>query len=133
MAVSARGAATPRSAKVPASLTPAVCLRLWVAITVRGVALSICDWSCLFFQEVDDRHWAACILRTMPHLDRSTDDWFYDFVEACSKDPYNRAVLWYLLPNYEEVLGKYNYKLTSILRVSKVNGLSGHDCRKSTD
>ncbi|KJH42989.1 DEAD/DEAH box helicase [Dictyocaulus viviparus] len=23
---------------------------------------------------------------------------------ACSKDPYNRAVLWYLLPNYEEVL-----------------------------
>ncbi|EYC24689.1 hypothetical protein Y032_0013g2053 [Ancylostoma ceylanicum] len=52
----------------------------------------------------DHRHWAACILRTMPHLVRSTDDWFYDFVEACSKDPYNRAVLWYLLPNYEEVL-----------------------------
>ncbi|KAL6729489.1 hypothetical protein Aduo_000538 [Ancylostoma duodenale] len=54
--------------------------------------------------KVDHRHWAACILRTMPHLVRNTDDWFYDFVEACSKDPYNRAVLWYLLPNYEEVL-----------------------------
>ncbi|KIH51500.1 hypothetical protein ANCDUO_18414 [Ancylostoma duodenale] len=54
--------------------------------------------------KVDHRHWAACILRTMPHLVRNTDDWFYDFVEACSKDPYNRALLWYLLPNYEEVL-----------------------------
>ncbi|KAJ1368136.1 hypothetical protein KIN20_029205 [Parelaphostrongylus tenuis] len=53
---------------------------------------------------IDDRDWAARILRTLPCLDRKTDDWFYDFVEACSKDPYNRAVLWYLFPNYEEVL-----------------------------
>ncbi|KAK6726931.1 hypothetical protein RB195_004933 [Necator americanus] len=55
-------------------------------------------------KKIDHRHWAACILRTLPHLIRNTDDWFYDFVEACSKDPYNRAVLWFLLPNYEEVL-----------------------------
>ncbi|VDL85662.1 unnamed protein product [Nippostrongylus brasiliensis] len=44
------------------------------------------------------------VLRTLPHLNRPNDDWFYDFVEALSRDPYNRAVLWYLLPNYEEVL-----------------------------
>ncbi|VDM62267.1 unnamed protein product [Angiostrongylus costaricensis] len=61
---------------------------------------------CLILGEIDDRDWAARILRTLPCLDRETDDWFYDFVEACSKDPYNRAVLWYLLPNYEEVLGE---------------------------
>ncbi|WKX92590.1 hypothetical protein Q1695_010543 [Nippostrongylus brasiliensis] len=54
--------------------------------------------------ELDERYWAAKVLRTLPHLNRPNDDWFYDFVEALSRDPYNRAVLWYLLPNYEEVL-----------------------------
>ncbi|XGW22997.1 hypothetical protein V3C99_005329, partial [Haemonchus contortus] len=57
-----------------------------------------------FGEEIDERYWAARILRTLPLLNRNTDDWFYDFVKACSRDPYNRAVLFYLLPNYEEVL-----------------------------
>uniref|UniRef100_A0A1I7WS96 DEAD domain-containing protein n=1 Tax=Heterorhabditis bacteriophora TaxID=37862 RepID=A0A1I7WS96_HETBA len=58
--------------------------------------------------EIDHRFWACSFLRLLPTLTYETEDWFFDIIEACSKDPYNRAMLVYLLPDYENVLEERN-------------------------
>ncbi|CAI4224299.1 unnamed protein product [Auanema sp. JU1783] len=72
---------------------------------------------------LNTQSWSRAFLRSLPMLPFSTDDWFFDLVEACAKDPYNSAVLMYLLPKHEEILAARELEMRAfkIKRIAPVS------------